>query len=244
MSNRDDFLDLFRLTQALPHLVYVEQYSLFRMAGNLENKHVLDLGCNDGSITRSALERNAASAVGLDASEKSIEVAKLASGDRANLEFKVYDPEALPKVGSFDVALGVHVLHHAKSKESLLALAKAIYNNLKPGGKFVAINDNPGNAPECYKKYKKYGFVKTGPKEKQEGDTIRYSFFDKNGKSYELDYTYLKLETYEEIFLEAGFQSFEWKILKVSEQSKKEYNLDFWRIFLNHPPVIGIEAVK
>ncbi|HET9843577.1 MAG TPA: class I SAM-dependent methyltransferase, partial [Gammaproteobacteria bacterium] len=122
--------------------------------------------------------------------------------------------------------------------------AYSIYKNLKPGGKFVGINDNPGNAPDYYKKYKKYGFLKSGQKQRQEGSSIIYTFFKEDGSTYSLQSYYLSLETYEKVFLSVGFKDFRWKTLSISEKSKEKYNLDYWRIFLNHPPIIGIEAIR
>lgn len=239
----DNILGLYQESKDLPYRQYIEKYSLFRMCGSLKGKKVLDLACGNGDYTRESLDRNAEFALGLDINPKSIELAKKLADDE-RLSYQVQDIRHLETLDQFDIAIGAYLLNHAQSKEELAQFVKGIYKNLKPGGKFIGINDNPGNAPEFYKKYKKYGFLKSGSKQRQEGDPITYTFFNEDGSSFSLDNYYLSLQTYEEVFLEAGFQSFYWKTLKISEKSKEKYSLDFWRTFLNHPPIIGIEAIK
>ncbi len=238
----DDIVELYLESKKLPFRVYIEQFSLFRMCGSLQDKAVLDLACGGGLYTREAIKKGAHQSVGVDISEKSIELAKANSQEIPNIQYVTHDARDLPKIGEFDFVLGAYLLNHAKSRDELKRYVQSIYNNLGPGGQFIGINDNPGNAPEYYKKYKKYGFLKEGPKQRKEGDSITYTFFNESGTSFSLDNYYLSLETYEEVFLEVGFSSFQWTTLKISEKSKEKYSLDYWRTFLNHPPIIGIEA--
>lgn len=239
----DDIIELYQASKQLPFRLFIEQFSLFRMCGTVQNKAVLDLACGEGIYTREAIKRGAHKAVGIDISEKAIELAKANSQDTPNIQFIANDARDLPKVGDFDIVLGCYLLNHASSREELKRFAQSIYNNLSDKGKFIGINDNPGNAPEYYKKYKKYGFVKAGPKQRKEGDKITYTFFNDNGSTFSYNNYYLSLETYEEVFLEVGFKSFQWTTLKISEKSKEQFSLDYWRTFLNHPPIIGIEAL-
>lgn len=240
----DKIVQLYSESKSLPFRIYIEQFSLFRMCGSLQNKQVLDLACGDGSYTREAIKRGATNAVGVDVSDTAIELAKINSENFPNTKFIVRDARHLSKIGDFDVVLGAYLLNHAQTREELKQFASSIYENLTKDGKFIGINDNPGNAPEFYKKYKKYGFLKSGPKQRQEGDEITYTFFNENGTQFSLNNYYLTLETYEEVFLEVGFKEFQWTTLKISERSKEKYSLDFWRTFLNHPPIIGIIAKK
>ena len=157
----DSIVNLYTESKTLPFRIYIEQFSLFRMCGSMQNKSVLDLACGDGSYTQESLKRGADSVVGVDISEPAIAMAKENNSDIPSTQFLVHDVKHLPKVGEFDIVLGAYLLNHAKSREELILFAKAIYDNLKTDGKFVGINDNPGNAPEFYKKYKKYGFLKS-----------------------------------------------------------------------------------
>jgi len=240
----DEIIELYNQSKDLPYRIYIEQFSLFRMCGSLQNRKVLDLACGEGGYTREAIRRGAISAVGVDISDKAISLAKDNTANVPNTQYLVHDVKHLPKVGDFDITIGSYLLNNAQSRDELFQFVKSIYDNLNPGGKFVGINDNPGNAPEFYKKYKKYGFQKAGPKQRKEGDAITYTFFNEDGSSFDVNNYYLSLETYEEVFLEVGFSSFQWTTLKISEKSKEKYSLDFWRTFLNHPPIIGIEASK
>ncbi len=238
----NDITELYQKSKNLPYRIYIEKFSLFRMAGSLVGKRVLDLACGDGVYTREAANRKASYVLGVDMNESVIEQAKEHTGVGLPVEYKVADVASLEAMGGFDLVLGSYLLSHAKTREELVQFAKVIKANLKPGGKFIGINDNPGNAPEFYKKYKKYGFLKEVDKPRIEGSPITYTFFNPDGTTFQLENYYLTLETYEQAFLEAGFESFHFKTLQISEKCKEDFNLEFWRTFLNHPPIIGIVA--
>lgn len=233
-----------QITFSLPYRIYIEKFSLFRMCGNLQGKQILDIDCGTGAYAIAASQRNALFTLGVDENNENISQAKLQAQHMNNVHFEIGCAKELPILGEFDIALGVYLLHQAQDQETLEQYVHSIYKNLKPGGKFVGINDNPGNAPDYYKKYKKYGFLKSGKKQRREGTAIIYTFFNENGSTYSLQSYYLSLETYEKVFLRVGFKDFRWKTLSISEKSKEKYSLDYWRTFLNHPPIIGIEALR
>lgn len=236
------FLD-YQQSKQLPFRIFIEKHSLFRMVGNLNNKTLLDLACGEGIYSNEALIRGAKQVVGVDISPKMIELGNKTYAN-PRLSFLKQDVLTLGHIADFDIVIGAYLCNYAKSKQELTQFCKTIFNNLKPGGRFIGINDNPGNAINDYRRYKKYGFVKTTTPLRNEGDPITYTFFNSDGTSFSFDNFYFSLETYEESFIQAGFKNFQWQTLKLSEKGCITQNIEYWRTFLNYPPIIGITATK
>src|SRR5690606_27699552 len=117
-----------------------EWYILREMLPDLGGKHVLDLGCGFGWHCRYAVEKGAASVIGVDISEKMLERAK----DINNLASIKYERKALENLRfpekNFDVIFSSLTLHYIKSYEKLI---HNIYLWLKPGGYFVFSVEHP-----------------------------------------------------------------------------------------------------
>ena len=103
-------------------------------------KQVLDLGCGYGWHCVYAMEHGAASCVGIDLSEKMLEVARnktkfpQVSYRRMAMEDIDFAPE------SFDVVLSSLAFHYVKDFPSLL---QKIHRCLTPGGDFVFSVEHP-----------------------------------------------------------------------------------------------------
>lgn len=101
---------------------------------------VLDLGCGSGWAARLLAERaSSGRVVGVDISDEMIGVARAASSDFTNVEFRVAGADRLP--------FGEKEFTHVFSMESLYyypdisAALREVYRVLKPGGLFVAVVD-------------------------------------------------------------------------------------------------------
>lgn len=103
---------------------------------------ILDVGCGTGRFEEALLHyRNNSdiSAIGIDMSSKSIEVAKSKQA-LENCEFLCGDAESLPfKDDSFDCCVLIEVIEHVSDKESTLRELKRV---LKPHGKLVITTPN------------------------------------------------------------------------------------------------------
>jgi toxoflavin synthase len=207
---------------------YVENYSLLRLCGNVKGKSILHISAKD-DLSEEFINRGA-----------SWEATPFLDLEYLNLELI---KQSLPDK-KFDLIIGLYLLQKARDQDTIAKFAEMVAERLNPGGRWVSINDNPGNAAEYFKKYKKYGFQKKGNKEKVEGEPIVYTFFHEDGTTSEDFAYYLSLQTHEHAFKQAGFDSFRWKNLQVSEKSNLHHSPDYWRILLNHPPFIGMEAKK
>jgi SAM-dependent methyltransferase len=109
--------------------------AILRLAGNLADKHVLELGCAAGGLTRHLIERGA-DVVAVDAEPRMVAIARQRLGAQAR--FEVADlarpPLGVVAPGSIDVVVASLVLHYIEDWAPLLDdVARA----LAPGGRLV-----------------------------------------------------------------------------------------------------------
>ena len=114
--------------------------ALFSLMPDLSGKDVLDLGCGFGEHCKAFVEKGAKKVVGIDISEKMLEVAKKENRDPA-IEYYNLPMEDLDKVnGKFDIAVSSLAFHYV---EDFSGLIKAINEKLKEGGVLVFSQENP-----------------------------------------------------------------------------------------------------
>lgn len=101
-----------------------------RLPNQMEGLRVLDIGCNEGFFSITALERGAAEVVGIDADAAAIARAKQRS-EGVNFIHQTWD--ALPP-GPFDVVLMLSALHYEPNPRDLL---RRIAHVLRPDGLFI-----------------------------------------------------------------------------------------------------------
>lgn len=117
-----------------------EWHELKKMFPELEGKKVLDLGCGYGWHCIYAKEQGAAEVVGVDLSEKMLEVAREKSGT-LKIEYicSAIEDISLPE-DTFDLVLSSLAFHYL---ETFDPVAKKVYSLLKPGGTFVFSCEHP-----------------------------------------------------------------------------------------------------
>ncbi len=77
-----------------------------------KNIRILDIGCGGGLLSE-PMSRLGASVVGIDASEKNIQVAKFhAKKSKLKIDYKVASPEKLKTKIKFDVVLNMEIIEH------------------------------------------------------------------------------------------------------------------------------------
>jgi ubiquinone/menaquinone biosynthesis C-methylase UbiE len=121
-----------------------ESYTFFRMVGELTGKRVLDLACGFGFYTRLLKQRGAMQVIGVDISPEMVRLARAKEQEEpTGVEYRVGDATALPVLGAFDLVTAVYLLNYATSKDEMLDMCRSAYENLVPGGHFVAYTINP-----------------------------------------------------------------------------------------------------
>jgi len=121
-----------------------ESYTFFRMVGALAGQRVLDLACGFGFYTRLLKQRGADEVVGVDIPPEMIRLAtQHEEAEPLGITYQVDDAVALPPLGPFDLITAVYLLNYATSKDQMRAMCRSAYDNLAPGGRFVAYTVNP-----------------------------------------------------------------------------------------------------
>ncbi len=110
--------------------------SVLDLLGDVSGQRILDLGCGDGVLTASLVEKGA-SVLGVDSSPEMIGDA-IARG----LEASVMDATALSFDEEFDAVFTNAVLHWIRDHDAVLA---GVHQALKPGGRFIGEFGGHGN---------------------------------------------------------------------------------------------------
>ena len=226
--------------------LYVENYTYFKIMGDITGTSILDLACGEGFYTRKFKQKGAAKVVGVDISEKMLELAREEEiQEPLGLEFLQGDVCDLGKIERFDLVVASYLLNHASSKEKLQQMCQSIWENLKPGGRFVSMNNNLEQPPESYRKLNKYGYTKSISAPLAEGTPINVIFINPvDGKKFSVEDYYLSKETYEWAFRSVGFKEIRWHSPIVSPEGIEKFGQEFWQDFIDYPPIIGIECWK
>jgi SAM-dependent methyltransferase len=121
-----------------------ERIPLFQEAIG-QGRHVLDLGCRSGALTRHFLEGN--DVVGVDVDETA-----LAKAEELGIEVIAADvEEPLPlESETFDAVVAGELLEHVRFPQALVAEARRV---LKPGGVFV------GSVPNAFRLQNRLRFL-------------------------------------------------------------------------------------
>jgi 2-polyprenyl-6-hydroxyphenyl methylase/3-demethylubiquinone-9 3-methyltransferase len=102
----------------------------------LQNVKVLDIGCGGGLLSE-PMERLGAEVVGIDASEKNIQVAKLhAKKNGLNIKYYCASPEKFFTSTKFDVILNMEIVEHVEDIDFFLKSCAKLLK--KQGIMFVA----------------------------------------------------------------------------------------------------------
>ena len=164
----------YKRSKLTPWRTHIEQYTLLGLLGEVRGKSVIDLACGEGYYSRLIKARGASRVVGLDLSSKMIELAR---GDeeesQLGVEYLVEDATAFMPEEQFDIVTAAYLLNYADTEEKLLAMCKTVARCLKPGGRFVTVNNNPSQAPDRFGATRKYGFTKSAQEGLRPGTAIR-----------------------------------------------------------------------
>ena len=102
----------------------------------LENIKILDIGCGGGLLSE-PMSRLGAKVMGIDASEKNINIAKMhAKKNNLNIKYLCASPETLSANTKFDVILNMEIIEHVADVEFFLESCSKLLK--KNGIMFVA----------------------------------------------------------------------------------------------------------
>lgn len=234
----DDIAAEYAASKQLPFRVAVEAPTLFGLAGDVRGLAILDLPCGEGTYSRAFVRRGAGSVLGIDLSSAMVEKARAIEREESlGISYQVGDAADLGTVGAFDLVVAAYLFNYARTADELLAFARSVRANLKPGGRLVGMNSNPRNALERYGSIAAHGFSRDIELPRREGSRIRYTFAKPDGTSFGFDNFWLSPETYERVFAEAGLVGFRFIDAIADPAAGGD-----WSDFLRDCPITGLEA--
>lgn len=238
----DNIAKQYQKSKLLPFREYVEWYSYNKMLGQIAGNSVLDLACGEGFYTRRIKQKGAGQVNGVDISAKMIALARQQeAANPPKVDYIIGDVMGLGKIGSFDLVVASYLLNYARTREQLLHMCQTIAVNLKPGGRFVSINNNPDQPPDSFSSCTKYGFRKSISGPLTEGAAITYDFF-RRGQKFCIDNYYLSRDTHEWAFKQAALEQCRWIKTEIDPIGIKKYSQQYWQDFTDYEPIIGIEC--
>ena len=210
--------------------------------GNIEGKSVMDVACGEGYYTRLMKNLGAVELVGIDISSKMIDLAK-SNPENEGIHFYIGDAINLVKIGEFYIVTGTLLLHYSKTKDELFKMCTNLYNNLKEGGKFVALNNNPRSPLQPWAKY---GILVETVKDTslREGDEIKIIFLKDGQEDVSFVNYYWSEQTYREALSQAGFRDIKFYDAKISKEHLTKEEREFWKEYIEQPGLMVIECFK
>ena len=243
-TNYDDIAAEYKRAKQQPWRLHLEHFTLFKSLGDLSGKSVLDLACGEGFYTRFIKRRGAARVIGVDLSQGMIDLARREEGSNGlGIDYLVQDVKHLAIDETFDVVVAAYLLNYAQTYAQLLEMCSAITRHLKPGCRFVTVNNNPRHSVDYFASTRKYGFIKRAHGPLVDGAPVDYVFF-LGDDSFEITNYHLSIEAHELALKTAGFRQVAWRDPELAADIVDDAERQYWSDFLEHPPVVFIECTK
>lgn len=222
--------DTFRNTAAVP---IPERHTFFGLAGELGGLRVLDLACGSGTYTRALRQRGASRVVGVDISPEMIREAR-AQEEREplGLEYHVADATRLQRLGEFDLVTAAYLLNYAQSREDLVRMLRGAYDNLRPGGRLLAVTVHP-DFSLSRPNWTQYGV--TILEQKREEGRAACSMEFHIQPPLVIRFFQWDRDVYDGAVREAGFQRSSWHGMQVPAEALAERGEAYWHTYLHNP---------
>lgn len=241
--NENRIAEQYQQAKAQSWRAHAETYSFMKLVGDVERKKVLDVACGEGHFTRLLRNAGASEVVGIDISERMIELAReQETRHPLGVEYRVEDARSVAEHPDFDLVVGAWLLVYAQTRAELVQMCTGLASRLKPGGRLVTIVNNP----EVYgfdplPDYRKYGFELSLSSHAVEGAPTKIRLLLQDS-TLELENYYMPIPAYESAFAQTGFTNFAVHTPEVAIVPDDEPH--FWEDFLKHPSFLLLDCVK
>jgi len=140
---------------------HVEEYSIRNMFGNMignsRDINVLELACGAGHYTNKLCNewQIAKSVLATDLSPDMIDIAVKTYPDDIKMQFRVEDAccqRQFIHQHTFDIVFAAYLINYCCNYDMLLQMCTTIKMNLRPGGKFISVNDGCHHDVSAYDK--------------------------------------------------------------------------------------------
>jgi len=186
-------------------------YNLKAAIGNVKGQVCMDAACGNGAYMQYIYDKGALNVVGVDLSLENLQVCReshkakeipdaVMSYIQADLgELTLY------KGGPFDLAIMGCCICYCSTQEQLLAWLRNMYNNIKPGGRFVCLNTR-GALPAAKQEELERKFNISYLTEAEGGSKSFSPAFVRFPNGWQTDYFFLEANTIHDAMLEVGFK--------------------------------------
>jgi ubiquinone/menaquinone biosynthesis C-methylase UbiE len=243
-TNYDPIAQQYQRSKQQPWRTFIECFTLMELIGDPRGLAVLDVACGEGFYTRLIRQRGAARVTGIDLSQGMIDLARGQEVQhQLGIEYIVGDARQGVGGEPFDLAVAAYLLNYARTRLELEAMCRGIARSLKPGGRFVTVNCNPGLHFPTAPSYRPYGFETSVGPDWGESAPIKWTFHLSDG-TFEIENYHLDADIHEDALCRAGFREIRWHAPRLSPDGLSHCEPSHWSSFLDYPPVAFIECVK
>jgi toxoflavin synthase len=241
--NQNRIAEQYRQAKAQSWRSHAETYSFLKLIGDVEGKRVLDVACGEGHFTRMLGNAGAAEVVGIDISERMIDLAREQEARQPlGIEYRVEDARAVIGQADFDLVVGAWLLVYAQTRAELVQMCRGLASRLRSGGRLVTVINNPAvygfdPAPD----YRKYGFEMVLADRIVEGAPTKVILLLEDS-TLEIENYYMPIAAYESAFTQTGFKDFAVHMPEVSPAPDDEPA--YWDVFLKYPSFVLLDCVK
>lgn len=233
----------YQRSKSAPLRAAIESWTIDRLLGDIRGHSIFDAGCGDGFHARRLMAAGASRIAGVDVSAAMIGLAR--EEERRTplgIQYQCCAVEDLPELpcgGAFDIVLAAYLLHYASSVTVLNCMCQRLSDVLQPGGRLVALAENPDQTVADYAGYAAWGFDKFAAEPRAEGSRISYSLVA-GRQMIRFDTWYYSRDSYERALRAAGFSTIAWHPLQLDPGAE---SADYYADYLRNPPVLGLTAV-
>lgn len=241
--NQSRIAEQYRQARAQPGRSHIETYSVLKLIGAVKGKRVLDVACGEGHFTRLLRQAGAAEVVGVDISERMIDLAREQEARQPlGIEYRVEDAKTVAGQADFDLVVGVWLLVYAQTRAELAQMCRGLASRLSSGGRLVTVVSNPGLYDfEALPDYRKYGFTLSLADPAVEGAPMKVSLL-LGDSTLEIENYYMPIGAYESALTQTGFRDFAVRMPEVPSGPDDEPG--YWDEFLRYPSFVLLDCIK
>lgn len=242
----DDYLrhaDEYQEAKRQPWRTYLEQPSALQLLGDLTDRSVLDLACGEGYYSRLLRRHGAGSVLGVDRCSDMVALAQAQEQRHPEgIVYRVGDASNLALDQQFDLIFAAYLFNYARTRSELEAHCRTISRLLRPGGRLVAINNDPSDPPSNFLTGLPYGFSKHLDGPLIEGAEIHYRFALEDGGVFELTNYFLSRALMQDVMEHCGLSDVRWHQPQLAPEGLKALGAEYWEAIVAAPPFCLIEA--
>jgi toxoflavin synthase len=241
--NQNRIAEQYQQAKAQSWRAHTETYSFMKLIGDIEGKRVLDVACGDGHFTRMLHSAGAAEVVGIDISERMIDLArKQETRQPLGIEYRVEDARAELVQADFDLVVAAWLLVYAQTRTDLVQMCRGLASRLRSGGRFVTLVNNPAVYDfDPLPNYRKYGFTLSLADRAFEGAPTKVILLLEDS-TLEIENYYMPIAAYGSALTQTGFRDFAAHTPEVSPAPDDEPG--YWDEFMRYPSFVLLDGVK